>query len=49
MGSIIDYAKTAAIGAFMASFASLHAVGSTHIANASGEIFVGGFGSLLTP
>lgn len=49
MGSIIDLAKTLGTGSFMASFASMHAIGSTEIANGSAQIFLGGFGSLLAP
>ena len=49
MGSIIDLVKTAGTGSFMASFDSLHALGSTESANGSAQIFVAGLGSLLTP
>lgn len=49
MGSITDLVKTVGTGSFMGGFASLHAVGSTDIANAGAQIFLFGFGSLLTP
>lgn len=49
MGSVSDLIKTAGTGSFMAGFSSLHAIGSTEIATGSAHVFLGGFGSLLTP
>lgn len=49
MGSISDLIKTAATGSFMAPYSSLHAIGSSAIANGSAQVFLGGFGSMLTP
>lgn len=49
MGSVADLIKTAGTGSFMASFSSLHAIGSAEIATGSAQVFLGGFGSFLTP